>query len=187
MRTLYLLRHGRTEANERHLYCGATDLPLSPAGRAALAPLHLPLRDPRFFTSGLRRTEETLRLLFGEVPHRADTRLRELDFGVFEMHGYEELKHRADYQAWLSGDNERNTPPGGESGEEMRRRVLEALHELAALPDDVVVVTHGGVIAAAMEALFPQEQRSRYDWQPAPGGGYAVTLSPERAYRTIPE
>ena len=27
MRTLYLLRHGLTEANERRLYCGRTDLP----------------------------------------------------------------------------------------------------------------------------------------------------------------
>ena len=34
MRTLYLLRHSLTEANERRLYCGWTDLPLSPAGRA---------------------------------------------------------------------------------------------------------------------------------------------------------
>lgn len=29
---LYLIRHGKTEANERHLYCGSTDLPLSNAG-----------------------------------------------------------------------------------------------------------------------------------------------------------
>ena len=33
---ILLLRHGITEANEKHLYCGSTDLPLSPAGRAAL-------------------------------------------------------------------------------------------------------------------------------------------------------
>ena len=33
---ILLLRHGLTEANEKHLYCGSTDLPLSPAGRAAL-------------------------------------------------------------------------------------------------------------------------------------------------------
>ena len=27
---ILLLRHGITEANEKHLYCGSTDLPLSP-------------------------------------------------------------------------------------------------------------------------------------------------------------
>ena len=31
---IYLIRHGKTEANERHLYCGSTDLPLSDAGIA---------------------------------------------------------------------------------------------------------------------------------------------------------
>ena len=34
---ILLLRHGITEANEKHLYCGSTDLPLSRAGREALA------------------------------------------------------------------------------------------------------------------------------------------------------
>ena len=33
---LILLRHGLTEANERHLYFGSTDLPLSERGREAL-------------------------------------------------------------------------------------------------------------------------------------------------------
>ena len=32
--TLYLIRHGNTVANEQHLYCGSTDLSLSPEGRA---------------------------------------------------------------------------------------------------------------------------------------------------------
>ena len=31
---IHLLRHGQTEANEKGLYIGRTDLPLSPAGQA---------------------------------------------------------------------------------------------------------------------------------------------------------
>ena len=34
--TIYLIRHGKTEANELHLYCGSTDLPLSQSGREEL-------------------------------------------------------------------------------------------------------------------------------------------------------
>ena len=41
---ILLLRHGITEANEKHLYCGSTDLPLSPAGRAALRRQEMPAR-----------------------------------------------------------------------------------------------------------------------------------------------
>ena len=34
---IYLIRHGRTEANEKWLYCGSTDLSLSEKGREELA------------------------------------------------------------------------------------------------------------------------------------------------------
>ena len=39
MSKIYLIRHGNTEANELHLYCGSTDLPLSERGRDALQTL----------------------------------------------------------------------------------------------------------------------------------------------------
>ena len=39
---------------------------------------------------------------------------------------------------------------------------------------DAVLVTHGGVIAALMEHLFPQENKNRYQWQSANGGGYRL-------------
>ena len=35
--TIYLIRHGKTKANERRLYCGSTDLPLSLVGREELS------------------------------------------------------------------------------------------------------------------------------------------------------
>ena len=168
---LYLIRHGRTEANETHLYCGSTDLPLSDAGRAELRTLRYDIGNVRFVTSGMKRTDETLRILFGEVPYEVDTRFREVDFGSFEMHSYRELKDTPDYQAWLTGDNEANVPPRGESGAQMRRRVLEAL---AQIREDSCIVTHGGVIASIMETLFPEEHKNRYEWQPQCGRGYRI-------------
>ena len=168
---IYLIRHGRTEANERHLYCGSTDLPLSDAGREELKQLRYDMKNVRFLTSGMKRTNETLRILFGDAPYEVDPRFREIDFGIFEMHSYEELKDTTDYQIWLAGDNEANTPPNGESGVQMSRRVLEAL---ADLKEDTCIITHGGVIAIIMESLFPNEDKNRYQWQPAPGRGYAV-------------
>ena len=68
---ILLLRHGITEANEKHLYCGSTDLPLSPAGRAALRRQEMPAPGTRFITSGMRRCNETLEALFGTVPMRS--------------------------------------------------------------------------------------------------------------------
>ena len=169
--TIYLIRHGKTEANERKLYCGSTDLPLSEGGREELRQLHYEIKNARFLTSGRSRTNETLKILFGDVPYEEDSRFREVDFGIFEMHSYEQLKDSPEYQAWLTGDNEANVPPGGESGEQMKARVLKALCEIK---EDTVLITHGGVIAAIMQQLFPEEEKNRYEWQPKNGFGYVI-------------
>ena len=178
--TIYLIRHGKTEANERRLYCGSTDLSLSNAGKAELKKLHYEIKNVRFLTSGMKRTNETLRGLFGNVPFEVDPRFREVDFGIFEMRSYEDLKDTPPYQAWITGDNETNIPPQGESGTQMKQRVLAALSEIR---EDTCVITHGGVIAAIMEHMFPDENKNRYEWQPQPGHGYAIE---DNSYRRIP-
>ena len=178
--TIYLIRHGKTEANEKHLCCGSTDLPLSKAGRTELAQMHYDIKNVRFITSGRSRTNETRNILFGDVPYEVDPRFREVDFGIFEMHSYEELKDTPDYQAWLTGDNDANVPPNGESGLQMKDRVLAAFSEIR---EDTVIITHGGVIAAIMEHLFPDENKNRYEWQPKNGCGYAITND---TYEAIP-
>ena len=178
--TIYLIRHGKTEANEKHLYCGSTDLPLSETGRAKLQQLHYCLKNVRFVSSGMKRANETLQILFGDVPYQVEPRFREVDFGMFEMHSYDQLKDSPAYQAWLTGDNEANIPPQGEGGLQMKQRVLEAFREIR---EDTCIITHGGVIAAIMEQLFPDENKSRYEWQPQPGHGYTIT---DNSYRRIP-
>lgn len=184
---LYLIRHGKTEANERHLYCGSTDLPLSNAGIRELQGLCYKIPEKcLFFTSGMLRTEETLYYLFGEREHTRDERFREIDFGAFEMQSYEDLKDREDYQIWISGDNDKNVPPGGESGEQMTVRVLEGLRDIRNQQKDTLLITHGGVIAAIMEHLFPEENKNRYEWQPSPGGGYVIAEESKKYERLRP-
>ena len=177
--TVYLIRHGKTEANEKHLYCGSSDLPLSEAGREELRKLHYDIQNVRFLTSGMRRANETLQILFGDVPYEEEKQFREVDFGIFEMHSYEELKDTPEYQQWLTGDNEANVPPCGESGVQMRERVLEAFSEIK---EDTCIITHGGVIAAIMEHLFPEEKKNRYQWQPQNGRGYCIQ---NRSYQML--
>ena len=93
---LVLLRHGRTAANEARLYCGATDVALSDAGRAQLLlrreRVHYPKIDGLLrVTSGMLRADETLRILFDAEPELRLPGLREMNFGRFEMHSYEQL------------------------------------------------------------------------------------------------
>lgn len=183
MGEIYLIRHGRTEANEKWLYCGSTDLFLSEKGAEALKGISYDVpEDAVFITSGMNRTEQTLKILFGDVPNRIDERFREVDFGIFEMKSYESLKEQSDYQEWISGDNEKNVPPKGESGEQMKKRVLEGLQDLQKEEQPVVLVCHGGVIAAIMEYLYPKQDKNRYQWQPKPGHGY---LLKDESYQEI--
>ena len=194
MKRCMLIRHGRTEANEKWLYCGSTDLSLSDAGREELLVLrreadYPPAAGLRFATSGMRRTEETLSLLFGEGEHAALPGFREMDFGVFEMRSYEAMKEDPEYLAWITGDNTVNVCPGGESGAMMEARVLEAWRELERGPD-TLLVTHGGPIAAIMAHLFPDESKNRYEWQPKNGRGFLLERDRETGpwrYRAIPE
>ena len=176
MKRAILLRHGVTEANRLHRYCGSTDLPLDEAALAdfrANRPVYPSAEGFRILTSGMLRTEQTLRELYGEVPHEAVPAFREIDFGAFENRSYEELKDDPAYRAWLTGNNEENVCPGGESGAQMTARVLAAWE---ALEEDVLLVPHGGVIAAIMAHLFPGAGKSRYQWQPRPFHGYLLTF-----------
>lgn len=179
MKRAILLRHGVTEANRLHRYCGSTDLPLDEEALAAFRERRLHYPDPagyRVLTSGMLRTEQTLRELYGDLPHEIAPAFREIDFGAFENKSYDDLKDDPAYQAWLAGDNEQNPCPGGESGARMARRVLAAWD---ALTEDTLLVTHGGVIACIMAHLFPGEGKSRYQWQPAPFEGYLLQWSGE--------
>ena len=192
---LILIRHGMTEANERRLYCGSTDLPLSESGREELLRLRKSVDYPdiagmRIITSGMKRCDETLHMLYGDIAHETEPALCEMDFGAFEMRSYDEMKNDADYVAWISGDNEKNVTPGGESGEMMKKRALAALSRIVSDDVDAAVFTHGGVIAAYMAHAFPDEHKNRYEWQPSPGRGYAVEVDDDGAdgahdYRAI--
>ena len=177
---IYLIFHGKTEANEKWLYCGSTDLPLSEKGREELRRIPYDIKKFRFLTSGMKRINETLWILFGDVPFEEDYRFQEVDSGIFEMHSNSELKDTPDYQVCFTGNNEVNVPPNGESGLQMKQRVLEAFLEIK---EDTIIVCHGGVIAAIMEHLFPEENKTRYDWQPQNGCGYVIK---DHCYKSIP-
>jgi len=175
-----MLRHGITEGNERRLYYGLTDLPLSPAGRrqAEASRRARPLPDCQLcLTSGLRRTDETLLLLTGRVRDITLGELREMDFGAFEMHSYEELKDDPDYRRWIDDCMGPGVVccPGGECQSAFQARVLRGGEALLSLDwQSMIAVLHGGVIANLMAHWFPGEPRNFFEWQPGPCAGWRV-------------
>ena len=178
MRVLVLLRHGMTEANERRIYCGSTDLPLSDDGRAAARELaaqrHLPACE-LYVTSGMVRADETLEILTDHKADRVMPAFSEMDFGRFEMLGYETLRHDPDYQRWINDTGGIVPCPGGESTGAFRQRMRSGGNELLEMQwRTALVVWHGGVIVNLMEGWFPLEARGFYEWQPAACKGWRV-------------
>ncbi len=186
MNTVYLIRHGITEGNVKHLYYGSTDLPLTEDGIKAIkerkaAGIYPSCNGFELITSALIRTKQTLFEIYGDVPYISDLRLNEVDFGEFEMYTYDELKDREDYQQWISGDNWSNICPGGESGEIMLKRALSAMNEYSL--KNCIIVCHGGIISSLMNHYFPNdpEKENFYMWQPKPCEGYCIHFDDKRA------
>jgi alpha-ribazole phosphatase len=181
MNTLYLIRHSLTEANEKRLYCGKTDLPLSDKGRSVCHTL----RDARplpecelYVTSGMRRAEETLHLLSGRHADIVLPELKEMDFGLFEMRAYAELCAVPEYIRWIEDAQGDYPCPDGECVNAFRARVLRGGERLLRRKEKTALaVCHGGVIVQLMQSWFPNVERHFYEWQPQAGQGYRIAVS----------
>ncbi|MCA0451706.1 MAG: histidine phosphatase family protein [Proteobacteria bacterium] len=154
MRNLALVRHGETAWNAGHVLQGQMDIGLSENGRrqaAALRSAVAALEPVATIVSDLRRTRETAELLGLDGPH--DPAWRETDLGAWTGRSKRDLlaEDAAAYRGWRNGTFD---PPGGETWAAFRARVAAALAALPQQPGTIVVVTHGGVIRAALSILI---------------------------------
>ncbi len=140
---LILVRHPQPQAEPGICY-GSADLPLIPGeaerALAALRPI-LPALAP-LYASPLRRCAALANLLGQPV---FDPRLRELDFGAWEMRHWNTIP-RADVDAWAA-DMAHYRPGGGESAAEAAARVLAFRRDLLEQPhEQAVIICHAGTI-----------------------------------------
>jgi alpha-ribazole phosphatase len=168
---LTLLRHLRPAVAEGVCY-GITDLDPAPGQEAALDALVARLPPvSAIATSPLRRCRR-----LAEAIGRArglgvttDARLSEMDFGAWEGRPWNDVP-RAELDAWAA-DFLHARPHGGESVAQLQARVLAALEGIRARPGHHLLVTHGGVIKAAL-ATGPRAE----DWPAALAFGEFVTI-----------
>lgn len=151
---LLLIRHAETDAGGRKLFVGSTDVEASRDGLERLDRLADTLRayTPEiWFSSPLQRSVQTIeRLCPAEkagLRYQVDERLREVDFGRWEMKTFAEIAGRDPdlVEQWSHYDT--FIFPGGEPVADFQGRVADVLAFLRSLPArEVAVVTHGGVI-----------------------------------------
>lgn len=187
---IHIIRHGKTFANENKLYCGKTDISLSGNGINELIYLKKEINYPLgeiYITSGLKRANETLNILYNRENDIIINEFEEFNFGEFEMKGFEELKSNELYNQWLN-DYDNYVLPNGESKKIFENRVLNGFEKIKKLEQimaldktnkvekDIVIICHGGVIATIMDYLFNNENNF-YEWQPNYGRGYTIEVN----------
>jgi len=142
-----LIRHTRVAVPPGVCY-GRTDVPLAEtfAEEARSVRERLPWEPAEVWTSPALRCRALAERL-GAAPVRIEPRLRELDFGAWEGRRWEDFRG-PESEAWAL-DPWGRRPPGGETAEELWKRVGELRSELiAAKADRIALVTHAGVIRA---------------------------------------
>ncbi|WOO37539.1 histidine phosphatase family protein [Anaerocolumna sp. AGMB13020] len=153
--TLYLIRHGQTDWNVAGRIQGSHDSELNENGRKQAKKLGETILESQIqlstiYTSPQKRAYKTAELI-GSVtdkPVIPIKGLEEISHGLWEGLTWEEvkLKYPQEYGQWF--ENRRYAKaPGGESYDEMLKRVLSALHSITTThKESAAVVTHGGVI-----------------------------------------
>jgi len=181
--TLSMIRHGKTSANEKRLYCGHTDISLCDQGREEVLALKKTISYPTAalsVSSALRRAIETLRIINDKEPDVIMSELMEMNFGDFEMKSHEELMNNPDYRCWIN-DIDNIACPNGENKAIFESRVKKGIHKLCDMNvESVIIVSHGGVISHIMEWLFPG-QKEFFEWQPGFGRGYMLEINHNKA------
>lgn len=147
---LWLMRHAQPLIAQGVCYgqldIGA-DLEATQQGAKALA-AHLP-RGVRVYVSGLlraRQLADALLQLHSDLNLQVDTRLNEIDFGIWEGVAWSEIPV-VEFQNWTE-DFSHYRFGERENTHEFLQRVSQALRELPA-NEDVLWITHAGVIRAA--------------------------------------
>jgi broad specificity phosphatase PhoE len=142
MTTLLLARHGETDWNRELRIQGSSDIELNELGRQQAQFLAQELTDVELdaiYASDLSRARETAAAVAAThgLEVNLDARLRERSFGSWEG------LTREDIEAFPQGSRH-----DGESDDEVRERMLEAVQAIAdAHPgEQVLVVSHGGAL-----------------------------------------
>jgi broad specificity phosphatase PhoE len=140
---VWLVRHGETEWSKSGQHTGTTDLPLTEVGEKAAEGLRSLLSGTSFdriLCSPRQRARRTAELA-GISDLHIDEDLVEWDYGEYEgMTRVQVHENRPGWSIWSDG------APGGETPEEMAKRVDRVIAKCRANGGRVLLIAHGHVL-----------------------------------------
>ena len=152
---LYLIRHGRSIANEEKLVTGNTKDTLSQAGIRQVEELknwllEAGIQPDHYITSQWVRAQQTAKILWPDIEWEINPKIGETNAGrVTEWKLSDYLQQYPDFYTSSS-----NSYPGGESHDELNIRSISWLKQLlnrSGCEDRVMLVAHSGPISCLLQ------------------------------------
>ena len=179
MGKLIMVRHGESEGNRDRRFTSSPEVPITELGRQqALDAAHriaIKFKPRLVISSPYRRARQTSEIIAGELglPIEVVNDLHERELGVLKGQSYDLLRDLAGQDSGY--DPKRGwlwRPEGGESYEDVRKRVIVAIEDLRRRypEDELVVVSHGGVMLSMWAHLTGQWEQAHLP----PNGGIVL-------------
>ncbi|MBE2894098.1 histidine phosphatase family protein [Spirabiliibacterium falconis] len=157
----YIIRHGRTEWNERGLLQGHGDSPLTKAGIAGAKATADALSDIDFtaaYSSELPRAFNTAKLIIGDrtLPIITLAGLNEQAFGTWEGQHITQLSALSEFHAMRTDPMHYHaTTNGGETFEQLYHRVTRCMHTIIHQHQHgaILLVSHGHTLRLLLHSL----------------------------------
>jgi 2,3-bisphosphoglycerate-dependent phosphoglycerate mutase len=162
--TLVLLRHGQSEWNQKNIFTGWVDVPLSPRGILEAKSAQKILHDLNFdavFTSALKRAQETAKIVMENQMHTdyfCSEALNERNYGELQGKNKDEMRvifGEEQVQLWRRSFHIR--PPGGESLRDTYERVLcyfkQEIEPRLKKGQTILISAHGNSLRALIKYL----------------------------------
>lgn len=176
--TIYLVKHGKTDANIQNIYQGrGINPPINEAGRNQAYALARYLEKEAgnvktIYTSPLQRAMDTMAIIAHALSQKRERGvdgqilpkmiierdLAEIDHGDWDGKTLEKVKKRWPKisSAWWRGNQNLVKFPNGESVRGARRRVKSAFNRILEdhLEEQIIIVAHGGVNALILSNIL---------------------------------
>lgn len=154
---IIMIRHGESEDNVARIF-GTKETVLSEKGIGQIKNIRETVKGLNFskvYVSPLRRTKETLKYLELDFEALEEKRIQEYDFGIFSGLTNEEIEknYPLEYKEWVESPHD-YIIRDGESLKLVYERLVDFLEDLILRDEDVLLVTHAGIIRLVFCWIF---------------------------------
>lgn len=189
---VYLIRHTQTILGEG-ICCGQSDIPAKEPYLDQFDRIvnNVKFQNVRIYASPLKRCTSLVNhfLMYKEKCQTAkfDDRLKEMNFGDWEMKKWDEI-NQEELNKWMT-DFVNEKTPGGECFTDLNQRVKEFLDEIiishSSENQTTVIITHAGVIRSVLCQLLEIPLRNAFKIPIDYGSITKISIDKKSCYQSI--